>query len=661
MWYRIAQENLDKVSKQRMPYTRRKELRSEIRKDPNGISITFYSPIINYKNLREYYQEYPNIRIYLKEPKDLSNTKVDDFYKHDFNISPQEVSNILKRVQNILAKYAPGFFKENTTIEVVAQVKYDLKKINLEMFKRPVAPGAYASGSEESRIVIDYDYIEWALDHEIGHILEQNPEVGDKVDLTKWSPTLYGRSNSREAYAEAFEILARKGWNFRFPPTSEQNIKVNKLLDYVYQEHKSKLQPGTEGFFKGYQQDNYRLNRHMPFSIESNTMSNDLDNARFGRIVGAIQHAIDKYSGDKNSYAKSLLADRKKINEILKYVNGLTFFSNSPATEKEIDLAIKTIKISLDKKKDPGILSIDGNTIRKKTVDDPNTSMSNHYLPRKIKDYMNQVISQSKDGIKSLNSYIGRLFEPETASLKEDLSNPLQIEYVEPNPKNFNEWMNPISELTKEKLKNIPKVSIYDELVPVDEQEYKIGQFILSKSNANYVNDSFEIENLANNLIKQIFPPLNYKNPEDYLYYDFHLNSSGDYSLDTNAVEQKINNAISTSEFTKKMNDAQKKKIAYELRTRINRVKDSHTNILNKTIEEGDVFGDSYLLPGGKFRNIGSNINVAKQAVDKLFTTKIPRRNLLFMRIYNNTGISEKQKQELLNYYKSKQAQVVRK
>ena len=66
MWYRIAQENLDKVSKQRMPYTRRKELRSEIRKDPNGISITFYSPIINYKNLREYYQEYPNIRIYLK-------------------------------------------------------------------------------------------------------------------------------------------------------------------------------------------------------------------------------------------------------------------------------------------------------------------------------------------------------------------------------------------------------------------------------------------------------------------------------------------------------------------------------------------------------------------------------------------------------------------
>ena len=206
MWYRIAQENLDKVSKQRMPYTRRKELRSEIRKDPNGISITFYSPIINYKNLREYYQEYPNIRIYLKEPKDLSNTKVDDFYKHDFNISPQEVSNILKRVQNILAKYAPGFFKENTTIEVVAQVKYDLKKINLEMFKRPVAPGAYASGSEESRIVIDYDYIEWALDHEIGHILEQNPEVGDKVDLTKWSPTLYGRSNSREAYAEAFEI-----------------------------------------------------------------------------------------------------------------------------------------------------------------------------------------------------------------------------------------------------------------------------------------------------------------------------------------------------------------------------------------------------------------------------------------------------------------------
>ena len=653
MWYRIAQENLDKVSKQRMPYTRRKELRSEIRKDPNGISITFYSPIINYKNWNEFYQEYPNIRIYLKEPKDLSNTKVGDFYKHDFNISPQEVSNILKCVQNILAKYAPGFFKQNTTIEVVAEI--DKKNF----FSQDIKPAGYASGSEESRIVIDYNYIEWALDHEIGHIMEQDVESGKKLDLSKWSPTQYGKTNSMEAYAEAFEILAKKGWNFRFPPTSEQNIKVNKLLDYVYEQHKFKLVPNSDNL--NFLPNNLQRNRHMPFEIESNTMSNDLDNARFGRIVGAIQNAIDKYSGDKNSYAKSLLADRKKINEILKYVNGLTFFYNSPATEKEIDLAIKTIKISLDKKKNPGIISIDGNTIRKKTVDDPNTSMSNHYLPRKIKDYMDQVISQSKNGYKSLNSYILRLFEPETASLKEDLYNPLQIEYKEPNPKNFNEWMNPISKLTKEKLKNIPKVSIYDELVPVDEQEYKIGQFILSKSNANYVNDSFEIENLTNNLIKQIFPPLNYKNPEDYLYYDFHLNSSGDYSLDINAVEQKINNAISTSEFTKKLNDSQKKKIAYELRTRINRVKDSHTNILNKTIEESDVFGDSYLFPGGKFRNIGSNINVAKQAVDKLFETKIPRRNLLFMRIYNNTALSEKQKQELLNYYRSKQNKALRK
>jgi hypothetical protein len=644
MWYKTAQENLGKLTEQRMPpILMPKELRSEIRKDPNGISITFYSPIINYKNLREYYQEYPNIRIYLKKPKDLKNTKVSDDYQHDFNIQPSEVSNILKTVQKILAKYAPGFLKQGATIEVVAEIN----KIN--PFTKSVKPAAYARGSES--IVIDYDYLEWALDHEIGHIMEKDIELGEKKNLPKLSPTLYGRTNSAEAYAEAFEILAKKGWNFRFPPTTEQNIKVNKLLDYVYEQHKDDLVPGDDNFL----QNNLQLNRHMPFSIESNTMSNVLDNARFGRIVGAIQHAIDKFKGDKNAYAKALLSDRKKINEILKYVNGLMFFVNSPATEKEIDLAVKTVSLSLDKKKNSNVVSIDGNTIRKNTVDDPNTSMSNHYLPRKIKDYMDQVITQSKNGIDSINTYLKFWMEPETALLKRELKNPLKIEYKEPNPKNFYEWLNPISELTKEKLKNIPKVSIYDELVPVDEQEYKIGQFILSKSNANYVNDSFEIENLANNLIKQIFPPLTYNNPEEYLYYDFHLNSSGDYSLDTNAVEQKINNAINSSEFTKKMNDAQKKKIAYELRTRINRVKDFHTNILNKTIEEGDVFGDSYLFPGGKFRNIGSSINLAKQAVDKLFTTKIPRRNLLFMRIYNNTGISEKQKQELLNYYKSKQ------
>jgi hypothetical protein len=53
-----------------------------------------------------------------------------------------------------------------------------------------------------------------------------------------------------------------------------------------------------------------------------------------------------------------------------------------------------------------------------------------------MKDYMDQVITQSKNGIDSVMTYLNFWREPETASLKRELKNPLQIEYKEPNPKN---------------------------------------------------------------------------------------------------------------------------------------------------------------------------------------------------------------------------------
>ena len=673
MWYRLAQENLDKVTKQRSAYEIGwpKELRSEIRKDPNGISITFYSPIINFKNLREYYQEYPNVRIYLNKPKDFNNTNLaKKHYIHGFNINPDQVDEILKRILKVFAKYPPGFLPEGSTVEVVSVILPNL--INNRV---PIPPAAYASLSKDfDRIVIEYDQIEWALDHEIGHILDESYSKENR-NLTQGSPTLYGLLNNNEAYAEGVDILTTHGWNYRLPPTSQENIKINKLLDYIYQEHESKLQPRTDSMFKNYLQDNYRLNRHMPFSIESNTMSNDLDNARFGRIVGAIQHAIDKFKGDKNAYAKSLLKDKNKLNQILKYVNGLMFFVNSPATEKEIDLAVKTVSLSLDKKKNSNVVSIDGNTIRKNTVDDKNTinekktSMSKFYLPKKIKEYIDANISQSRN----LYEWFGRAAMSDKLLQKRkdlvlDKVMPLSYQYVEQNPKNFYESLFPISELTKEKLKNIPKVSIYDELVPVDESDYKVGQFVISKSNATYVNESYQIESLTNNLEKQIFPPLTYNNPEDYLYYDFHIDSTGNYSLNEEAVEQKINYAINTNEFTKNKNETQKKKIAYEIRRRINDIRDNQKYILNRTVNEGDLLEEKYLFPGmmdlfpgGKFSGAASSMNIAKKAVDKLFTLKTPRKNLLFMRIYNNMNLAEPQKQELLNYYKSKQSQAARK
>ena len=642
MWYRIAQER-DLWSG--------KQWKSEVEKEADGTSLTFYSPIIfTNKNKTKFnprvdvfgfYQEYPNVRILFKYPKDYHAT-----YPLKFDIEQSEINDILKRVLNVLSKYNKGFFKGGTTINIVSYIG-----ISPETGSRATGFGELGG----KYIYIDKNNIERVLDHEIGHLVTQfkPKDLKEEKMMSEGGTSLYGTTNWMEAFAEAHKLLLQKGYNFRFEETSQNNIEKNKLLDLV----RSKINPLD---YKNLQFTEPVESGKFNFNENVNDNLSNYNAARHTALVGAFQNAIDKYKGDKNSYAKSLVSNKQKINEIVKYVNGLMMFINNPANQKEIDLAIKTISISFDKKPNPNSYNINGTRFNKILEKDASTSVSKFYLPKTIKDFIDDNIGISYDYsiINPVSFYKYR---------NHDLLGEPELSYLEKDPKNLGEFWDPrypINKIPKNKLNKIPQVSTYDQLVPVDELEYKVGQSIINASsskNNTYLNDSFEIENLTNNLIKQIFPPLNYKNPEEYLYYDFHLNSSGDYSLDTNAVEQKINNAISTSEFTKKMNDAQKKKIAYELRTRINRVKDSHKNILNNTIEEGDVFGDSYLFPGGKFRNIGSNINVAKQAVDKLFETKIPRRNLLFMRIYNNTVLSEKQKQELLNYYKSKQNKTLRK
>jgi hypothetical protein len=647
MWYRLAQE--------RDFFTSGKEWKSEVKKEVDGTSLTFYSPIRYIdKNKTKFdprfdvfrmYLEYPNVRILFKYPKDYG--PLDTPYAHplEFNISQSEINEILKKVLNVLSKYNKGFFKNNTTINIVSQIHPD-KASGFDP-----AAFAYIGGST---VYSEKDAIAQALDHEIGHLLTDflPKDLKEEKMMIEGSPSIYGEKNWKEAYAEAYQLLMIKGYNFRFEETSQNNIKQNKLLDYV----RTKINPSD---FKNLQFTEPLKSGKFFFNENLYDSLSDYNAARHTALVGAFQNAIDKFKGDKNSYAKSLLSNKQKINEIVKYVNGLMMFINNPANQKEIDLAVKTIGISSDKKPNPNSFNINGTRFNKILEKDASTSVSKFYLPKAIKDFIDINIGMAKyyEPITLLDSLIQPKPSLATITRFEDT----QLNYLEKEPKNFGEFWDPrysINKIPKNKLSKIPQVSVFDQLVPVDELEYKVGQSIInaiSSKDNNYLNDSFEIEYLTNNLIKQIFPPLTYNNPEEYLYYDFHLDSSGDYSLDTNAVEQKINNAINTSEFTKKMNDAQKKKIAYELRTRINRVKNSHTNILNKTIEEGDIFGDSSLFPGGKFRNIGSSINVAKQAVDKLFTAKIPRRNLLFMRIYNNTGISEKQKQELLNYYKSKQ------
>jgi hypothetical protein len=100
----------------------------------------------------------------------------------------------------------------------------------------------------------------------------------------------------------------------------------------------------------------------------------------------------------------------------------------------------------------------------------------------------------------------------------------------------------------------------------------------------------------------------------------------------------------------------QKNKIINDLMVAIQNYSNSTRELINQyeTGNTGKFISNQF----NAFLNRRDNLPLAKKAVDKLFLSKIPRKNILFMRIYNNSKLSEGQKQELLNYYKAKQTQV---
>jgi hypothetical protein len=161
---------------------------------------------------------------------------------------------------------------------------------------------------------------------------------------------------------------------------------------------------------------------------------------------------------------------------------------------------------------------------------------------------------------------------------------------------------------------------------------------------------------LLEKLIQNIFPDLNFNNSEDYLYYDFHQNKNGSFVLDLESVRQKVVQAVNSYVHYKKLDEVQKNKIINDLMVAIQNYSNSTRELINQyeTGNTGKFISNQF----NAFLNRRDNLPLAKKAVDKLFLSKIPRKNILFMRIYNNSKLSEGQKQELLNYYKAKQTQV---
>jgi hypothetical protein len=119
--------------------------------------------------------------------------------------------------------------------------------------------------------------------------------------------------------------------------------------------------------------------------------------------------------------------------------------------------------------------------------------------------------------------------------------------------------------------------------------------------------------------------------------------SSTTYTLDPNILKQKINQTLEQDNFTKNSLENVKQKIANDLYTKIMSLKEKYEKLIQNN------------------KKLKITFQSAIKAIDKLMASNIKIKGPIFMRIYNLNEWSEAQKQELLNYYKSKQAQVVRK
>jgi hypothetical protein len=113
----------------------------------------------------------------------------------------------------------------------------------------------------------------------------------------------------------------------------------------------------------------------------------------------------------------------------------------------EIDLAVKTIGISSDKKPNPNSFNINGTRFNKILEKDASTSVSKFYLQKAIKDFIDINIGMAKyyEPITLLDSLIQPKPSLATITRFEDT----QLNYLEKEPKNFGEFWDPRYSINK--------------------------------------------------------------------------------------------------------------------------------------------------------------------------------------------------------------------
>ena len=598
MWYRLAQQS---------------SLKYSLVMDPNKTTATFTSPVG-----KDGFPLYPTVNIILKFDDQVIKWWYKIHHTLESEIKTELIPKIMEDILDIFVKYPPGVIPKltrNTPITIVSKCtnKYQpgIKDREGDDLSGKESAGYY--NIVENFVALEYDAITEALDHEMGHALDSNGFFARIIPGGE-SHSNYGKNNSMEAFAEAYELLAYKGINYRFPNTDEKSIKNNLILDYVADKIKSK---GLENF-----QD---FGSQIKFNVrdKKNKRRKNLYGARLTALVGGFQSAYDRFQGDKSVFLNKLFSDKQVQNDIVAYVNKseLAFFI-TPATNEEITLALESFKKSSDKKKDDSnTVKTDRFTSEKKESKDEEYDLLTDYwrtLPKSIKDFLDKNPQLMKGGSLEKEQFIGQI---------------------------NNSFVN-------------------DVRVPVNRQQWLKGNGIISYFETNKLIGDYDLEsesigNILEKIIPNIFPNLKFNNPEDYLFYDFHKAEDNTYKLDENSVRQKLVQAVNSDKYLKKIDETRKNKVIDDLMISIR-------NYANKTIKLINQYetGNTVKYMTNQFNtffNRNDNLSLAKKAVDKLFTSQISRKNILFMRIYNNSKLSEGQKQELLNYYKTKQAQVIRK
>ena len=643
MWYRIAQNKFN--------YT--------ITQEGNFLKISLRSPV-NTNGL----PEYPTINIFQSLPGTDSKLQTDNmgslYLKTFKSLIQSEINQIFINVMNILAKYPKGVLSniaaKGTDINVGIQGRENL---NFFGFQFDVPGFRGLAVSNPNRIFINHDAIMSSLDHEIGHQVDvstkEDKRNQDKDQYKNMAPTGYASVNKWEAFAEGYDILAKKGFNYRFPETSEQNVRQNQLLDIVRKQIKE-----NPSNFKDFGSDIKFDSLQQKGQLSENSgKTKNYKSRRLSTLVGAFQNAIDRYPGNKIEYAKSFINDQQKIKDIVGFLNKKEyFFSIEPVTQDEIELALYRLSLSLDKTKDPSSYNYKDYTFKDRESKNPiNQHIDNFYLPKKIKDFIEQHLdiydrSASEQIRDSFHGGIpfSMLEDPKVRYFKNKYMPEAVRYFMSANFPN------------KSDLQNLPQASLLDEMAPVDQYQYEIGQKIInaiSTKNSKYINNQANVDRIYQQLIKSIFPPLTFNNPEDLFLYDFQISetssptyqgirspnqmASTTYTLDPNIVKQKINQVIEQDDFTKNLLVNVKQKIANDLYVRIMSLKDKYASLIQNNPK------------------LKINFQSAIKAIDKLIASNIKTKGQIFMRIYNLNEWSNDQRQSLLSYYKNKRNQTLKK